>query len=136
MAGLITVCWLVADSVALRFLILFIGVMSCLYCVWDIIDDTVARKSNSSDATAFARHYGCFPSQVWGVIWTIQAIIMFGAGLLVGIVAFKESAQQQKDDSTKFLPAPGQHSAGLMIKNSPVLLFATTLMTSALGMLF
>lgn len=32
-AGLIVLCWLVGSSVALRFLILFIGVMSCLYSV-------------------------------------------------------------------------------------------------------
>lgn len=32
-AGLIVLCWLVASSVALRFLVLFIGVMSCLYSV-------------------------------------------------------------------------------------------------------
>lgn len=32
-AGLIVLCWLVGSSVALRFLVLFIGVMSCLYSV-------------------------------------------------------------------------------------------------------
>ena len=32
------VTWLVADSVALRFFVLFVGVMSCFYSIWDIID--------------------------------------------------------------------------------------------------
>jgi hypothetical protein len=31
-------CWLVGDSLPLRFLVLFIGVMSCFYAMWDIID--------------------------------------------------------------------------------------------------
>jgi hypothetical protein len=30
--------WLIADSVPLRFFILFMGVMSCFYSIWDIID--------------------------------------------------------------------------------------------------
>jgi hypothetical protein len=78
-------------------------------------DDTIARKVNASDASAFAKICGCFPSQgkpnnalfervhidrwhpfsqisknkVWGVIWLIVAFIFFISGVLVGIVAFK-----------------------------------------------
>lgn len=55
--------------------------MSCMYVLWDVIgvsitlpvlqlanllkqtDDTVARKVNSSDASAFAKICGCCPSQ-------------------------------------------------------------------------
>jgi hypothetical protein len=78
-------------------------------------DDTIARKVNASDASAFAKICGCFPSQgkpnntlfervradrwhpfsqisknkVWGVIWLIIAFIFFICGILVGLVAFK-----------------------------------------------
>ena len=71
-------------------------------------DDTIARKINSSDASAFADICGCCPSQgarhftlfaynsafliictVWGVIWLIIAFCFFAAGIIVGIVAFK-----------------------------------------------
>lgn len=31
--GIIVICWLVASSVALRFFILFLGVMSCFYTI-------------------------------------------------------------------------------------------------------
>jgi hypothetical protein len=79
MAALIVVFWFAGGGVALRYLVLFIGVMSCMYVLWDIIgsfhsrlceiyllsasDDTIARKVNSSDASAFARVCGCCPSQ-------------------------------------------------------------------------
>ncbi len=75
------------------------------------VDDTIARKVNASDASAFAKICGCFPSQgkrnipylsenvlivkhssqkqVWGVIWLVIAFIFFILGILVGIVAFK-----------------------------------------------
>jgi len=106
MAGLIVAFWFIADSQALRFFILFIGVMSDLYVLWDVIDDTIARKVNSSDASHFAQICGCFPSRVWGVIWLIVALIFFAAGVIVGLVAFKEDWQQQKAESSGFLPVP------------------------------
>ncbi|KAF9239684.1 peptidase M50B-like-domain-containing protein [Melanogaster broomeanus] len=111
MSGLIVLFWFVAEGAALRYFILFIGVMSDLYVLWDVIDDTVARKVNNSDASAFARICGCFPSQVWGVIWLIIAFAFFAAGVLVGIVAFKESAAVQQEQAEHFLPVPGSSSA-------------------------
>ncbi|OAX41861.1 hypothetical protein K503DRAFT_848130 [Rhizopogon vinicolor AM-OR11-026] len=111
MSGLIVLFWLVADSVALRFFVLFIGVMSDLYVLWDVIDDTIERKVNSSDASAFARICGCCPSRVWGVIWLIIAFMFFAAGVIVGIVAFKESTSEQEAESAHFLPAPGSSDA-------------------------
>ena len=35
--GLLVACWLIAQGVALRWVVLFIGVMSSLYSVWDIV---------------------------------------------------------------------------------------------------
>ncbi|KAJ7074225.1 peptidase M50B-like-domain-containing protein [Mycena amicta] len=134
MAGLIVLFWLVADSVALRFLVLFIGVMSCLYCIWDIIDDTIARKVNSSDASAFAKICGCFPSQVWGVIWLIQAFVFFIAGILVGLAAFKESTAQQKEDASHFLPAPGSSSDALAASPNVFLTISIALILGGLGL--
>ncbi|BEI98352.1 hypothetical protein CcaverHIS631_0306510 [Cutaneotrichosporon cavernicola] len=90
---LIAVAWVVYHSVGLRFLVLFIGVMSCLYCIWDIIDDTLKRKIAASDASQFAKvvHFG--NSYVW----------VFGAGLLLGIAAFKTSWDDQMAAADRFL---------------------------------
>ncbi|KAG8891408.1 hypothetical protein FRB99_003618 [Tulasnella sp. 403] len=101
---LIILAWFIADSVALRYLILFVGVMSCMYSIWDIIDDTLARKVNESDATKFAELCGCCGSQVWGVFWLAVSFIFFVLGILVGIAAFKETASQQAADH--FLDSP------------------------------
>ncbi|GBE82772.1 peptidase M50B-like-domain-containing protein [Sparassis latifolia] len=111
MSGLIVLFWFVKGGVALRYFILFIGVMSCMYVLWDVIDDTIARKVNSSDASAFADICGCCPSQVWGVVWLIIAGCFFAAGIIVGIVVFKESAAQQASDAKHFLPVPGSSGA-------------------------
>ncbi|KDQ18573.1 hypothetical protein BOTBODRAFT_63492 [Botryobasidium botryosum FD-172 SS1] len=106
MSALIVAFWFIAKGVALRYLVLFIGVMSCMYVLWDVIDDTIARKVNSSDAGQFAEICGCFPSQVWGVIWLVIAFLYFAAGIIVGIVAFKDSSAEQAAASSHFLPVP------------------------------
>lgn len=107
-----TLTKLVESSVALRYFVLFIGVMNCLYSVWDICDDLVFRKVNESDATAFAKLVGCCPSQVWGATWLLISVAFFAGGILsvffglhsVGIAVFKTPVSQQKADD--FLRVP------------------------------
>jgi hypothetical protein len=135
MSGLIVLFWLLNGGEVLRYLVLFIGVMSCLYVLWDVIDDTIARKVNASDASAFAKICGCFPSQVWGVIWLFIAFVFFISGVLVGIVAFKESAAQQKEDAKHFLPAPGSNGAIPMSLSTPLVLLLSTLSSALLTLL-
>jgi len=115
MSGLFVLFWFVGGGVALRYFVLFVGVMSCMYVVWDVIDDTVKRKVEASDASKFADLCKCCPSQVWGVVWLIVAMIFFALGIIVGLVAFKQNAAQQKQDSSKFLPVPGSKSGALSL---------------------
>lgn len=82
---------------------LFIGVMSSLYSVWDICDDLILRKVNSSDASVFAKRYGG-SSQCWGVIWSLVSLIFMVCGILAGLAAFKQSFEQQQKDSQGFIP--------------------------------
>ncbi|TRX93810.1 hypothetical protein FHL15_005192 [Xylaria flabelliformis] len=103
--GLLIASWFIVHAEALRFVVLFIGVMSSLYSVWDIkqCDDLILRKVNSSDASVFAKRYGG-SSQCWGVIWSIISILFLAAGIIAGIAAFPQSFAQQEDDSKNFLP--------------------------------
>ncbi|TID23698.1 Cyclohexanone 1-2-monooxygenase [Venturia nashicola] len=101
--GLLIACWFIAHAEALRFVVLFIGVMSALYSVWDICDDLILRKVNTSDAYVFAERYGG-SSACWGVIWAIIAIIFMTVAIVAAIAAFPESATQQRDDSKHFIP--------------------------------
>jgi len=130
MSGLIILFWFVADAVALRYFVLFVGVMSCMYVLWDVVDDTIRRKVNNSDASAFANVCGCFPSRVWGVIWLIVAFIFFALGIIVGIVAFKDSASEQHDAAEKFLPGPGSTGAASQL-TQPHYLLCISLITAA-----
>lgn len=106
MTGLIVLFWFVAGGIALRYFVLFVGVMNCMYALWDIVDDTISRKVNTSDAAVFAKQFGCCPAQVWGVVWLLIAFVFFGLGVLVGIAAFKDTNTEQKAASEHFLPVP------------------------------
>jgi hypothetical protein len=69
--------------------------MSSLYSVWDICDDLILRKVNSSDASVFAKRYGG-SSQCWGVLWSFVSLAF--------MAAFKQSFEQQEKDSHDFIP--------------------------------
>ena len=101
--GLLVACWFINHAEALRFVVLFIGVMSSLYSVWDICDDLVLRKVNSSDASVFAKRYGG-SSQCWGVIWSIISLLVMAVGIVAGLAAFSESFSEQQSDSEHFIP--------------------------------
>ncbi|PNY23484.1 Uncharacterized protein TCAP_06544 [Tolypocladium capitatum] len=90
--GLLIACWFIVHAEALRFVVLFIGVMSSLYSVWDICDDLILRKVNSSDASVFAKRYGG-SSQCWGVIWSVISVLVMAAGIVAGLAAFSQSME-------------------------------------------
>jgi hypothetical protein len=54
-----------------------IGVMSCLYAVWDVASDVLLRGVAQSDASALAR-LTFVPAVVWGALWV---------GLSLGVIA-------------------------------------------------
>lgn len=101
--ALLVACWFIAQAEALRFVVLFIGVMSSLYSVWDICDDLILRKINSSDASQFAKRYGG-SSQCWGVVWSIISLLVMAVGIVAGLAAFSQSFQEQKKESQDFIP--------------------------------
>ncbi|KAG6001165.1 hypothetical protein E4U21_004664 [Claviceps maximensis] len=101
--GLLVGCWFIVHAEALRFVVLFIGVMCSLYSVWDICDDLILRKVNSSDASVFAKRYGG-SSQCWGVIWSIISVTVMAVGIVAGLAAFSQSFEQQQQDSQHFIP--------------------------------
>jgi hypothetical protein len=52
-----------------------IGVVSCLYAVWDIGSDVLAREATGSDASALGRLTG-IPAVVWGVLWIMACLVV------------------------------------------------------------
>lgn len=56
---------------------------------------------------------------VWGVLWLIISLMFFAGGIIVGLVVFKESAAQQKEDAKHFLPVPHSNSGAVSTASIP-----------------
>jgi hypothetical protein len=50
-----------------------IGVMSCLYAVWDVASDVLLRSHPDSDASALAALTG-IPAVLWGAAWVLASL--------------------------------------------------------------
>ncbi|CAG8432894.1 4723_t:CDS:2 [Diversispora eburnea] len=91
--GIIVGLWFIKGGAGLKYFVLFVGVMSCLYSVWDILEDLVFKKVNESDASKFAKLTRCCPAQFWGVIWFIISFIFLLAGVFFGLLAFHNESE-------------------------------------------
>jgi hypothetical protein len=78
-AALAAAAWRL-PAAALDLLLRVIGVVSCLYAVWDIGSDVLFRDVPGSDAHALATLTG-IPAVVWGVIWVVIALAVCGLTL-------------------------------------------------------
>ncbi|CAI5480519.1 unnamed protein product [Closterium sp. Yama58-4] len=71
----------------LNLAILFIGIMNCLFSIYDIYDDLISRRVNSSDAEVFAKTCPCpFNGVCWGVIWGVISLFLAAAAVYLGLV--------------------------------------------------
>ncbi|KAJ2079063.1 hypothetical protein H4R24_004043 [Coemansia sp. RSA 988] len=87
--GLIIGLWFTPRGTGLRYVVLFIGTMSSLYCLWDIVDDTLRRKVNDSDATKFAQRTHC-SSRCCGLLWLLVSLVFLAGAILLGLAFLKD----------------------------------------------
>jgi hypothetical protein len=59
-----------------------IGVVSCLYGVWDVFSDVFFRSARGSDAGALGRLTG-IPAVVWGALWVVLDVAVVVMALRV-----------------------------------------------------
>ncbi|KAF1336005.1 hypothetical protein FI667_g718, partial [Globisporangium splendens] len=69
----------------LQYFTLFVGVMSCLFSIYDIWDDLISRRVNESDASVFAKMTHT-SSRCWGVIWGIIAVASLAAAIYFNLL--------------------------------------------------
>jgi hypothetical protein len=77
---------------ALQYVTLFLGVMSCLFSVYDIWDDLISRRVNESDASVFAKMTHT-SSRCWGVIWGLIAFVSLVAAVYFNLLVAEDSGE-------------------------------------------
>ncbi|KAL2611689.1 hypothetical protein R1flu_023381 [Riccia fluitans] len=81
-------CLEITNVKLLRYTILFIGTMNCMFAVYDIYDDLISRRVHTSDAEKFAELYPLCPCNGvgWGVLWGIFSFLCLCAAVYLGLV--------------------------------------------------
>ncbi|KAH8918551.1 hypothetical protein BT69DRAFT_1247414 [Atractiella rhizophila] len=103
-AGLLIGLWFIDHAVALRYFVLFTGVMSSFYVVWDVMDDFVFRKVNPCCVVQFATRIPRLNPGIWGAIWLIVSIIFFVSWVLIALVTWRQTPHGMYCQSQSFLP--------------------------------
>ena len=79
-------CTLLTSFNGLAYFVLFVGVMSGLFAIYDIYDDLISRRVNESDSSQLAKLVPGTSSRCWGFIWAVLAISFFGIGIYLCLV--------------------------------------------------
>ncbi|KAH7097585.1 peptidase M50B-like-domain-containing protein [Auriculariales sp. MPI-PUGE-AT-0066] len=96
--------WFIAHGAALRWYVLFFGVMNVLYVVWDLADDKFFKKQNTSDATQFEILYPELPTHLAAWLWILFQLGVFLCFIFIGLIAFKKTDDQLAHQASIFLP--------------------------------
>ncbi|KAJ2120094.1 hypothetical protein IW147_005333 [Coemansia sp. RSA 720] len=68
--------------------------------LWDIVDDTVKRKVNESDATKFAQKTHC-SSRFCGALWLLVALVFLVAAILLGLACRQHGHQNEPESVSR-----------------------------------
>lgn len=102
--GLLVGFWFIDHAQALRWYMLFLGMIHILYVIWDITDEKFFRKAHDSDCTQFSYLYKAVPAHVWAMFWIVFQLGSLIGFIFLGIAAFKLTPDQMNAEAAQFLP--------------------------------
>ncbi|WVO18070.1 hypothetical protein L204_105768 [Cryptococcus depauperatus] len=92
-----------ASILALRFYVIFVGMMNLFYVVWDYVDERLFDKRNTSDCAQFSELLG-WPTSSWAIFWFVWDGLVFASAIFAGITVFRRTDEQMYIEASKFLP--------------------------------
>ncbi|WVQ85004.1 hypothetical protein IAT38_007168 [Cryptococcus sp. DSM 104549] len=95
--------WFGDHGNALRFYVIFVGVMNLFYVVWDYVDERLFDKRNTSDCAQFSELLG-WPTSSWAIFWFVYDALVFTSAIFAGICVFRRTDDQMYAEAAKFLP--------------------------------
>ncbi|GAA5911668.1 hypothetical protein JCM6882_006935 [Rhodosporidiobolus microsporus] len=84
--GLLVGIWFIEHAAGLRFYILFLGILSSFYILWDTIDDFFLRKQNECCVVMQESNTGV-PAMVWFGVWFVLSFVVL-VGFILGALAY------------------------------------------------
>ncbi|EGG13192.1 uncharacterized protein MELLADRAFT_86772 [Melampsora larici-populina 98AG31] len=102
--GLMIGFWFIDHAGILRYFVLFVGVMSSWYVLFDVMDDFVFRKMNPCCPVMFEERFPMVKAGIWALIWTILAAVNFVAWILLSLTVWRGTPRGMFCQSQQFLP--------------------------------
>ncbi|ORX81089.1 hypothetical protein BCR32DRAFT_220485 [Anaeromyces robustus] len=86
-------------SKAIQYFVLFLGIMSGLYSLWDMVEDLIKRHVESSDASRFAKLKGMdwLSPKIWGLLWLLFSLLSVFTAIILALLVFNNEEQQQEE---------------------------------------
>ncbi|KAI0322819.1 peptidase M50B-like-domain-containing protein, partial [Amylostereum chailletii] len=101
--GLLIGFWFIDHGDALRWYMLFLGVMHILFVVWDVTDEKLFRKPNDSDSTQWSLIYPSIRPHVWTAFWLVFEVAFLIGFVLLGIAVFKRTPAEMRSEAGQTL---------------------------------
>ncbi|KAG0146796.1 hypothetical protein CROQUDRAFT_43843 [Cronartium quercuum f. sp. fusiforme G11] len=102
--GLLIGFWFIDHAGILRYYVLFVGVMSSWYVLFDVMDDFVFRKMNPCCPVMFEERFPMVKAGIWALAWTLLAAINFVAWILLSLAVWRATPRGMFCQSQQFLP--------------------------------
>ncbi|KAG4101239.1 hypothetical protein H8356DRAFT_1656000 [Neocallimastix lanati (nom. inval.)] len=98
-------------SKAIQYFVLFLGVMSGFYSLWDIAEDLIKRRIEGSDASSFAKLQGMgwLPPEAWGIVWLLFSMLTVILAIVLALLVFNtgnpnQNEEEEEEENWELLP--------------------------------
>ncbi|GAA5866083.1 hypothetical protein JCM8547_000592 [Rhodosporidiobolus lusitaniae] len=102
--GLMIGLWFVDHAWGLRFYILFMGVMSSFYVLWDVADDAFFAKQNPCCPSLHFQAMPALGPGAWTAIYFVLSFVFFVGFILAGLATWKQDPHAMYCQAQTFLP--------------------------------
>ncbi|KNZ64383.1 hypothetical protein VP01_1036g2 [Puccinia sorghi] len=89
--GVLVGFWFIDHAGMLRYYVLLMGVLSCWYVLFDVMDDFVFRKFNPCCPILFEQRWPKITAPQWSIIWILYSAINFAAWVLMAIAVWRQT---------------------------------------------
>ncbi|KAA1101686.1 hypothetical protein PGT21_027696 [Puccinia graminis f. sp. tritici] len=89
--GVLVAFWFIDHAGMLRYYVLLMGVLSCWYVIFDVMDDFVFRKLNPCCPILFEQRWPKITAPQWSMIWILYSGINFAAWVLLAIAVWRQT---------------------------------------------
>jgi len=98
-----------------------------MYSLWDMVEDLIKRRIETSDASRFAKLPGMkwLPPELWGIIWLLFSMFTVFMSVILALFIFNNREQNEchEEENWELLPTHSNSNINNNNNNNNVLNF-------------